>query len=85
MEPQARLHWLGDSEMAARVRAFNWSATPLGPIERWSRSLKGAVATCLRSGFQMSVWWGPAMTAIYNDAESVILAGQHPWALGRSA
>jgi hypothetical protein len=33
----------GESEMAARIRAFDWAATPLGPIERWPWSLKTVV------------------------------------------
>lgn len=82
---QTLADWLGDSEMAKRVLEFNWSDTPLGPIERWSVSLTRAVAMCLRSRFQMAICWGPALIAIYNDAEGVVLAGQHPWALGRSA
>ena len=27
--------------MADRVRAFDWAATPLGPIEVWPQSLRG--------------------------------------------
>jgi PAS domain-containing protein len=36
--------WLrGDGQMALRIREFDWSATPLGPIEAWPASLKIAV------------------------------------------
>ena len=77
--------WLGDSEMAGRVLAFDWRATPLGPIEGWPPSLRGAVATCLRSRFQMAVYWGPDLNCIYNDAERDILGGLHPQALGMPA
>jgi hypothetical protein len=30
----------GASAMAARCRAFDWASTPLGPVERWSASLR---------------------------------------------
>jgi hypothetical protein len=31
VEDQLDDAWLGDSEMAVRIRGFDWSATPLGP------------------------------------------------------
>ena len=74
--------WPPDSEMAARVLAFDWSATPLGPIEAWPLSLKSAVATCLYSRFQMAIYWGPELNCIYNDAERAVLGRLHPAALG---
>lgn len=77
--------WLGETDMANRVLAFDWANSPLGPIEHWPRSLKSAVAAVLRSRHQMSVCWGPGLTAIYNDAERDVLRDQHPWALGQSA
>jgi PAS domain S-box-containing protein len=40
----------GTDERAQRVRAFDWAATPLGPIERWPRSLRTAVEALLASG-----------------------------------
>jgi hypothetical protein len=80
-----RATWLGDSEMARRLLAFDWHATPLGPIEAWPPSLRGAVATCLRSRFQMAVYWGPDLNCIYNDAERDILSNLHPHALGMPA
>jgi hypothetical protein len=60
--------WLGDSEMARRVSAFSWSATPLGPIGDWQQSLRSAVAICLQSRFQMGIYWGPDLNFVYNDA-----------------
>ena len=29
----------GESEMAFRIRALDWSRTPLGPIDTWSDTL----------------------------------------------
>ena len=38
----------GQSEMAARIRAHNWSRTPLGPIEDWSETLLATVNLMLQ-------------------------------------
>ena len=75
----------GPGEMAARVRAFDWSDTPLGPAETWPQALKVAVGICLNSRFPMFVWWGPELINIYNDAYAPVLGKRHPDALGRPA
>src|SRR5690242_6392732 len=53
-------------EMAARIRAKDWSKTPLGRAETWSHSLRLSVALILASGFPMAVRWGPELITIYN-------------------
>lgn len=77
--------WLGSSQMAESLREFDWSRTPLGPIGGWSQSLRSAVAICLRSPFQMAIYWGPGLNCIYNDAERDVLGKLHPRALGLPA
>ena len=72
-------------EMAQRVREFDWSATPLGPMEGWPQSLKLALGICLSSRFPMFVWWGRERINIYNDAYIPMLGKRHPAALGRPA
>src|SRR5277367_2341747 len=72
----------GDSEMADRIRAHNWSATPLGPIEQWSETLVATVNLMLHSPFPTILSWGPEMVFLYNDAGIPTLAGKHPKALG---
>ena len=59
--------------MAARVAAHDWAATPLGPRERWSPSLKLIVSTILASQFPMALRWGPQFVIIYNDGYLPIL------------
>jgi hypothetical protein len=71
------------SEMARRVREFDWANTPLGPIECWSPALKWAVRLVLASGFPKAVRWGPELVLIYNDAYRPILADKHPEVLGK--
>jgi two-component sensor histidine kinase len=68
--------------MAGAIRAFDWHTTPLGPVEDWSITLKTAVSMILESKFPMSIFWGPQMITIYNDAFRPILGGK-PEALGR--
>ena len=68
--------------MGARVRAHDWTATPLGPPEAWPQSLRTAVNMVLGSKFPACIAWGPGLTTIHNDAFRPIL-GAKPEALGR--
>jgi len=72
--------------MGARIRAFDWVRTDLGPIEGWPEALKTALSLIL--GAQMPMWigWGPELLFLYNDAYVQVLGeAKHPWALGRPA
>ncbi|MGH7057201.1 MAG: PAS domain S-box protein, partial [Acetobacteraceae bacterium] len=69
--------------MAALIRAKDWSATPLGPIEAWSPALRMMVTFLLANRFPLLLWWGPDYISIYNDAYRPVLGTKHPWALGR--
>ncbi|HEY3919606.1 MAG TPA: PAS domain S-box protein [Stellaceae bacterium] len=71
------------SEMAQRVRDFDWSTTPLGPRAAWTAPLRQIVDVILASGFPMAVRWGPELSSIYNDAYRPILGDKHPLALGK--
>ncbi|WP_334164630.1 PAS domain-containing sensor histidine kinase [Phenylobacterium sp.] len=85
MSGQAARHdfLLGGGEMGERLRAHDWSASPLGPPEAWPQSLRTAVSIMLNSGHPMFVAWGPELGFLYNDAYSQILGDKHPAALGR--
>lgn len=72
----------GDGGMARRIRECNWSATPLGPIDLWPRSLRLALATVLDHPMPMVLAWGPDLLVLYNDAYHPLL-GHKPDALGR--
>ncbi len=72
-------------EMAALMRAFDWSDTPLGPVRNWPQSLRTAVDIILSSRYAMFVWWGGTLTNLYNDAYRPFLGKKHPEALGLSA
>jgi len=74
-------------EMADRTRAFNWSATSIGPIADWPVQLLTAVNLLLDSRFPMFIWWGGEKIQFYNDAYLKILGtdekSKHPKALGQ--
>lgn len=71
-------------EMGARVRAFDWAATPLGPPEAWPQTLRTAVRLLLNSWHPMFIWWGPDLIQFYNDAYSRTMGPErHPSALGQ--
>src|SRR5580704_19070902 len=72
----------GRSEMAARIRAYNWSQTPLGPIEDWSETLLATANLMLHSPFPTILSWGLEMVFLYNDAAISTLTAKHPSALG---
>jgi signal transduction histidine kinase len=75
----------GDSEMARRMRAFDWERAPIGPPEEWPGSLRNAVRIILTSRQPMFVWWGERLINLYNDRYGRFLCGKHPGALGQPA
>src|SRR5436305_5674481 len=69
-------------ETGALMRAIDWSATPLGPVERWPLILRSALSVCLDSPLPMMIWWGPELVSLYKDAYRTMLGSrQHPKAL----
>ena len=73
---------IGNTDMTNRIRAHNWAATPLGPLEHWSETLIATVNLTLHSPFPTILSWGPEMVFLYNDAAIPTLMGKHPSALG---
>jgi len=75
----------GESEMAGRMRDFDWSTTELGPPQNWPENLRITARICLTSRFPIVVWWGPNYTMFYNDSYvSYLGRTKHPQWLGRS-
>ena len=66
-------------------RSVDWSATALGPVEGWPRSLRAAVRLCLDSLTPVAIWAGPELVLLYNDGYAPVLNSKHPWAMGRPA
>jgi two-component sensor histidine kinase/ActR/RegA family two-component response regulator len=75
----------GTSEMAKRIRDFDWSAHPFGPPSVWPQSLRSALSICLQSAFPTAIYWGPELRLLYNDAWAPIPGPRHPMALGAPA
>ncbi|MGZ8343792.1 MAG: hypothetical protein ACXW27_09370, partial [Allosphingosinicella sp.] len=73
------LSFLADGgEMGERIRAFDWSCSPLGPLESWPQALKTAIGIALSTKFPMFVAWGGELRFLYNDAYVEILGNKHP-------
>jgi PAS domain S-box-containing protein len=76
----------GGGEMGARMRAFDWTQTHLGPSGAWPQSLKTSVSLMLGSQHPIWIGWTSKKIFLYNDAYLPVLgAAKHPWALGRPA
>ncbi|MGF6902226.1 response regulator [Paraburkholderia sp. GAS348] len=72
--------WNG--EMARRISEFDWTATSLGAIENWQRSLTATVQMLLASPVPLVLLWGKPGYMIYNDAYAIFAGGRHPYLLG---
>jgi signal transduction histidine kinase/CheY-like chemotaxis protein len=73
----------GGGDLGERIRAFDWSATPLGRLSEWPQSLRTAVRIMLTSRQPIWIGWGKELIYLYNDPYKSIIGGKHPWALGR--
>ena len=76
----------GGGEMGERMRAFDWTTSPVGPPAQWPDSLKTAVSICIGSRYPIVLWWGhPEYTMFYNDGYIPVLGvTKHPGWLGLS-
>lgn len=82
--PELAAHWFaGDGEMRSRIRSFDWSSTPIGPIKSWPSSLRTTVSLLLASRYPMTLIWGDDLIQFYNDGYMQLLGAKHPDALGR--
>ena len=69
-------------EMAARMQAFDWSKSSLGPAESWPQSLRTAIRIMLTSKFAMWMAWGPELIFFCNDAYLPTVGLKRDWVLG---
>jgi len=78
--------FLAGGELGQKIREFDWSKTPLGPMSEWPQSLKTTVRVLVTSRYAMWMSWGPQLTFLYNDAYARMTLGKkHPWALGKGS
>ncbi|HZG42558.1 MAG TPA: PAS domain-containing protein [Longimicrobium sp.] len=73
----------GEGEMAARWRALDWAATPLGPVQAWSPRLRAAAELALDAALPMVLLWGSELVQLYNDGYRALMGGKHPAGLGQ--
>jgi hypothetical protein len=85
IEPGSLEFLKGGGEMGARMRALDWTATPLGTPGQWPQSLKTIVRVMLDSRFAMWMMWGPAGTFFCNDAYLPTVGVKQEWVLGARA
>jgi signal transduction histidine kinase len=84
--PESELAFLaGGGAMGERMRAHDWSRTPLGAPTRWPQALKTLVGLMLASEQPMFLAWGREQSWLYNDAFIPIMGSKHPAGLGRGA
>src|SRR5271156_5685292 len=72
----------GGGEMGKRMRALDWTRTPLGAPAAWPQSLKTIVRVMLDSRYAMWMLWGPELTFFCNDAYLPTVGIKRDWVLG---
>jgi signal transduction histidine kinase len=76
----------GDSEMAAIMRARDWSGSTLGLPHTWPQPLRTAIRFMLNTRHPMYIWWGSDLACLYNDAYRASIGPErHPGSLGQPA
>ncbi|HEY1015194.1 MAG TPA: PAS domain S-box protein, partial [Herpetosiphonaceae bacterium] len=68
----------------AAIRAMDWAATALGPLDSWPAVLRTAFSLILPAPVPMAILWGEEGLLLYNDGYAVISGERHPGLLGSS-
>ncbi|WP_341208168.1 PAS domain-containing protein [uncultured Sphingomonas sp.] len=76
---------VGGGECGAIIRDSDWSRHALGPIERWSPTLRVTVANVVNSPVPKVLMWGRDGVLLYNDAYREIMGARHPGGMGKAA
>ncbi|KAH7028000.1 aerobic respiration control sensor protein arcB [Microdochium trichocladiopsis] len=67
----------------AFARNFDWGATPLGPMSSWSAEFRQIVNLVMNNPHPASLFWGPELNMLYNEAYANEVAGnKHPGLMG---
>ncbi|WP_153040570.1 chemotaxis protein CheB [Actinoplanes sp. TFC3] len=79
------LEWVfgGNGTQATRLRAVDWAATSIGPVEDWSPELQAIVRLVMAAGMSMGVQLGDDYTLVINDAAAATLGRKPAEAVGR--
>lgn len=77
--------WLvANGETGELIREFDWSSTPVGPLQSWPQSLRTAVNFMIAARQPVYIAWGAELTSMYNDSYLPILGEKHPAAMGKT-
>ncbi|RIB04500.1 hypothetical protein C2G38_675830 [Gigaspora rosea] len=83
--PIMMLNMSENSDYINMVYNYDWSSTPLGPMDSWDPALKNATNLCLKTEFPMCIYFDPPnWILLYNKAFAPILKTKHP-AFGKLA
>jgi PAS domain S-box-containing protein len=63
------------SPAGERIRGFDWSATPLGPMTAWPERLRVAADLCERSALPSLLYVGPERILLHNHAWTEMAGG----------
>jgi signal transduction histidine kinase len=77
--------WTADLPDTDHVRFFrntNWARTDLGPLDSWSPTLRLFTGFVLADSRAACLWWGPNLTAVYNESYAPLAAQVHPTLMG---
>lgn len=66
------------------IADFDWSSTPLGPLNSWPALLKQSSQQILMDSRPIAIYWGDQYTLIYNEAYSKLVGSNHPGLLGKT-
>jgi PAS domain S-box-containing protein len=77
-----RMRFVTGSTMGVRIQAYDWSRSPLGPMETWPEALRITLGNMLHSAFATYLAWGADLITFYNDP-ALKLRGNRPEALGQ--
>ena len=69
-------------QMEKMIADFDWSATPLGPIDDWPQSLTSITSFLILSPLPIVLLWSLDGVMIYNDAYAKFAGDRHPRLLG---
>ena len=75
----------GVSGWVGLVRAFDWSSTGVGPMDKWSGMLRGYTLHIMSNPNPRVLIWGNSRTFIYNEACIPLFGDRHPDCLGKTA
>ncbi len=75
----------GGGEAGARIRAFDWNNSALGPPASWPQSLKTIVRVMLDSRYAMWMLWGSERTFFCNEAYLPTVGIRRDWVMGTRA